>query len=428
MQKLPGRLMMVLLVSAVIMWGGFPGPAGAQERVTLEFWTWLGGERGEAWAALVEEFNAQSDTIRVETSQRTPNPENLFTALAAGVGPDIIFGSSSWTRELARQGALVSLSPLLQRAGTNLHDDILPGFLDAHTYRQELYAIPVNGELWSMYGNRVVLQQSGVAEPQQGWTWNDLQETLSKVVRLDGSGEVVQAGVLPNEYLMTVVLMKQAGARRMNEAGDRAALNSEAAHEVFTFIDELASLNLLTPRSEHFPFYESFHQHKTAFTFDGSQRTPLHAEAMDPDSFFVPYPLVGPLGEPRAESASLMIALPNTGNPEEIAAAWEVAQYFTSTKAQAFYNTYVKGVPPRKSSIADDAYQALLQESPQLAQWVNRVFPYNLQTEGAWPAQVNSVFVTAVTEFIRGDRPPVGIFLTQLHDELNAAFQNALGE
>lgn len=398
------------------------GVVGAQ-KIELEFWTWLGGVRGEAWAALAERFNEQSDTIQLNVVPRNTNAENLLLAFAGDVPPDLMFSSIVWTRSQARAGLLADLNPYLQRSYGDFTSEFVPGFIEHNSIDGRLYAIPVNMELYWGYAHRGVLAEAGVQEPWSGWTWSDLRDSLRRIVQIDGNGELLRAGMARHSpYGAGITFLAQGGAGFLDESGERPvpALRNPAFSETIYFLDDLVTNRLLEGS------IEMFEEGRAGFLMDGSQRTERYTMSVGTEDLIIGPVPVGPPGEPRARASTLTIAMADTGDAERMAAAWEAVEWLTSVESQAFYNAYVNAIPPRLAAISHPTYDDFLRGAPQMQGWIDHVVPHAISDREDMPGEATSAVIAAFNAFFQiEERPPIESWIIQLEHEIDVALDDA---
>ncbi|MDY6877508.1 MAG: extracellular solute-binding protein [Chloroflexota bacterium] len=81
---------------------------------------------------------------------------------------------------------VLSLDPLLARTPELPLDDFYPRSLDMFRWEGALWALPAEVDLQVLYYNKDLFDESKVAYPQAGWTWDDLLLTAQRLTTVEG--------------------------------------------------------------------------------------------------------------------------------------------------------------------------------------------------------------------------------------------------
>lgn len=170
---------------------------GSGEPVTLQFWG-VFDQRG-AFERAMRDFQGQYPNVKV---QYTPlNYEDyertLIDKLAAGQGPDILMIHNTW---LPKHGD--KLYPL-DESWRDANDrplmtlrDFQTTFVDTATQDLvaggKIYGLPLYVDTLALYYNRDLLNGAGIARPPT--SWEDFNDAVERLTRLDGAGNLVQSG------------------------------------------------------------------------------------------------------------------------------------------------------------------------------------------------------------------------------------------
>ena len=418
------------LAQSLLLVLAFSLVASAQT-VDLEMWSWtaLSGIRYDTLKALVDRFNEEHDGIHINLTQKNTAQAELFPAVAAGAGPDLFNGSSSWIGAYSRVGIVANLDTYIERheQGQAFFDDLHPGVLATIRPGGTTRALPYNLELYGIYSNPSVLNEAGVPSPQPGWNWDDLREFGSKLLVVDNEGRIARGAYgMASSLSTTWTFLGSAGGTLFDSEGRRSALLSDAAIEAFTFMDDLLRSNLLGPLGVE--ARSMFIGGRAGFFIDGSQRISLlRQEGMS--ALDVLPPVQGPRGHRHSTLAFIAMFITASTNPVKEEAAWKAVKYLTSPEAQAFYNAAVMGFPARLSSVNDPAYRSVLDQDDVMRAWVERVSPVASSagysgTPG--DAEAGAVFAQEFTRFLT-TLPPVRVYLEELDRTINLTLDRAWG-
>lgn len=179
---------LVLLASAI---------TGARERLVVlveasdtlwEFHTDVGAQFSQLYNADVEVVRATGDYA-----------EQVKIMIASGAKLDVTQLWAEVAAPLFQAGALVDLRPFLARSEGFSLKDFAPGRVQAFTWHEKLYGIPINANAFLGYYNRDAFHEAGLTLPEhlgQGWNWDALLKYARRLTRdNDGDGVTDMYGV-----------------------------------------------------------------------------------------------------------------------------------------------------------------------------------------------------------------------------------------
>jgi len=138
----------------------------ASGRAPLEMWFW-GAPAAHQEALqqnLVEAFNASQDEYELSVTFDPDVDANIQTALAAGEGPDIVYGSGpAFVAPYAQEGKLVDMDEYAEEYGWK--DRILAPMYESGTVDGSLYALPNSVNTLGIFYNQAVLDEHGWTVP-----------------------------------------------------------------------------------------------------------------------------------------------------------------------------------------------------------------------------------------------------------------------
>jgi multiple sugar transport system substrate-binding protein len=187
-RALAAAVLAVLLASC-----GGDGAGGAGG--TVRFVAFGDPEELRAYRDLIAAYERRrgADVELVEASDRTDLIARVSTAIAGGSPPDVFLINYRFFGQFASKGALEPVGPRVAASDAFAEDDFYSQALDAFRWRGELMCLPQNVSSLVVYLNRDLFRRHGVAEPRDGWTWNDLLLAAGELTR-DARGRVLRAG------------------------------------------------------------------------------------------------------------------------------------------------------------------------------------------------------------------------------------------
>jgi len=178
-------------------------PTRAQGSGNIQFWTAWTAKSFENIKAVVDAYNAQATSNKVDLVQIPPGNETditkLMTAVRGGTGPDLYQLDRFTVAQRAADGILQDLSAM----GA---DDVITKYIEfaqkEATFQGKVYALPLDTDVRAIYYNRDLLNASGVdpapLDPANGpLTWDKIAELANQVNKQDGNGNYTQMGFVP---------------------------------------------------------------------------------------------------------------------------------------------------------------------------------------------------------------------------------------
>lgn len=104
-------------------------------------------------------------------------------------------------------GLILDLTPFIDSDPSFNADDFYPGILDTYQSQGGIWAIPTEVDYQLIFYNKDAFDAAVREYPQNGWTWNDFQNTAKALTTHNNTGEVTQWGfVLPWPNHMLLIL------------------------------------------------------------------------------------------------------------------------------------------------------------------------------------------------------------------------------
>jgi multiple sugar transport system substrate-binding protein len=142
----------------------------------------------------VADWNAAHPDIqvRLETGSASEGLAQYTREVQAGGGPDILHSAFVWTRDLARAGQALNLTPYIESTppGAGIDDFIA---LDLATFEGSVYGIPWTVDTFTPVYNPRLLEEAGITEFPD--TWDELFAAAQQLTKdTDGDGRIDQFG------------------------------------------------------------------------------------------------------------------------------------------------------------------------------------------------------------------------------------------
>lgn len=392
------RLLMTAVLLALLVFT--TAAAFGQEKVTINWgWCCLGGASDELLAKVIAEFEAENPDINVEVVGAASG-QNYYdfvrVNLLAGTGPDIYYGAATLWPEFV-QGFFLDLNPYMARDGVELDEYVIGNQL---LINGKVYGLPFGANLSATFYNKDLFNQSGLAFPEDDWTWSDMLDMAKKITRLGPEGNITTAGLLiPDPQSGWRNFIHQSGGSFRSEDMRQFTLDTPEAVEALEFLGSLHSEHqVLDPTWGTGTFLEG----KAGIYYMNSNWLQLmESRSLPFDWDIIPQP------RHRRQASSFNVPVSviaaHTEHPEE---AWRFVRWFTGPEGSAIWSRNGLRVPGILDpgvindvvSLTDRNIRALFDQL-----YAGNVF-LGPEWGPAWN-RIRPMMDPIVAEVIRGERP-----------------------
>lgn len=319
-------LFLIFLPLALLVFsGGCVRPESDEVRLQFSFWGSV--EQQKVEQAIIDGFEAEHPNIRIETLPIGQRYTDKIQAMMVGnVAPDIIMVEMQLMHEWASRGALLDLTE--DMALMSEGREVMPLPLMASDHNGKTFAAPVNVSGQAVFVNKTALEQAGVEIPEEGLSWEFIEEVAPKLSRRFGDPEAMTdyAILLPDPLLP----IWANGGKVFDDPHNptRAVINSPGAVEALERHRRLLLNRYAVPPdvSADQGTFQLFRDGKVAFHFDGRWRTPDFREIDTFEWDVVPVPS-GTEGRISRHGGTFIAISAKTKHPE---AAREFLRYYVS--------------------------------------------------------------------------------------------------
>jgi multiple sugar transport system substrate-binding protein len=172
-------------------------PTASNEPVTITWGFWGDPPEVAAHEQVAAAFMAEHPNIRISYWHQPFGDyfSKIQTLWASGDEtqiPDVLF---LWpTPRYAADGVLENLDPYIERFSYDLND-YWPALLESASFNGSIYGFPRDISVETLYYNKTIFDEAGVAYPTDDWTWDDLLGAAEKLTIVDASGRVGRYGL-----------------------------------------------------------------------------------------------------------------------------------------------------------------------------------------------------------------------------------------
>lgn len=346
--------------------------------VTITLWHGLGGAPGDAFAKVVQEFNAtnaQKITVNAVFQGSYDDALTKYTAAARSGGtPDIMLTNDISTGFMHDLGQTVPAGDLAKANPGSLDlDHLSPAARNYYTADGALLAVPFNTSVPLLYVNTDLLAKAGVDTSTLGTT-SGLDAAARKVAAaLPGvkGFALPAAGGWWYEQMTAAAGEPYCTPDNGRSGGGATALSLEGAaqEQSFATMAGLARDGVsLNTGSDDNALLNAFISGQTAMMFNSSGALSALVKGGMKDYTALPLPLGGPAASsgPLIGGAALWVS--GQGHTEaQQAAAWTFISYLSSAKVQEEFSQASGYVPVNTQVAASSTEQTYLASHPVAA-------------------------------------------------------------
>ncbi|MBI3969656.1 MAG: sugar ABC transporter substrate-binding protein [Chloroflexi bacterium] len=328
---------------------GAPRP-GAALSGTVQHVYWGGPVEGPLQYAL-DRFPERVPAGRVELVA-VPNAqvlEKLQVMVAAGTPPDTAQINPRVITPLMSKGILADVTRYAKRDGKEFQqDDFFPAALERLIKDGKLHGAPVQMGLFVLIHNRDLFKASGVALPNDTWTWDTLAEAAGRLTR--GEGDTKRFGITSPPW---EILVWAYGGEILDKAEKVCLLTDPKAQAGLQWLKDLRHRHQAAPRPGEvtgLTNQQLFVAGRLAmnvvipgFVNDMEKASP----PFDWDLAFVPK---GPARRATIVQGPSMAAIAQS---KHLDLAWEWLKWFTGVEVRQFAAREDHAVGARKSGAAE---------------------------------------------------------------------------
>ncbi len=168
---------------------------GQGEVVTLKFWNGFNAHEVDALNQMIEKYWAPTHpNIKIDAKGET-GPDQIMTAISGGEQVDVAILWDPYNVKMwAKQGALVDLTPYIEKQNANLEDVFIPAGLDwVKQADGKYYGLPFVNFNYGFYWNKDHFKAAGLDADLPPQDINQLAEYARKLTIME-NGEIQQLG------------------------------------------------------------------------------------------------------------------------------------------------------------------------------------------------------------------------------------------
>lgn len=345
-----------------------------------------------------KEFSAKV-TIDIEGG-KAATPLDKYKSLAAGgSAPDLGYVAYYEAADMFTSGMVIDVDTELKgdKEWVKQRADLYPTMLESSSWAGKLVSIPMYTNDVAMIWNKGLLDQSGVAAPKEGWTWDDLKSASAKASKPDRV-------VLSMNWGFWLLLLRTTGGSPISADAKKMTIDTPELLETIEFMQGMIKAGYAPADGKTETYREA--KNDTVFELQGPYRIPTLRQANAPAFGVIHAPV-----NPRKK----IIATTNGGHnvvifketsAERRAASAQLARWLNAPHAQAQMCIKATSLPVSKAAFGSKELQDYVKTDVEMKGFID------LAPNGwRWPAlpswpKLNKAVQDAVNAILKNEISP----------------------
>lgn len=359
------------------------GTPATGEVVEIDVWHSMEGNNGEAFEAMVNNFNETTGKeLGIHANsvfQGNDTASKLKTLIQTGDTanmPDVCLVYGASLPVVAEYEGTVPVDTMYGTGSATLaKEDIVPATVVTYSYKGTQVCMPFNSSTLLLYYNVDAFVEAGLDPENPPKTMSEIADACAKLTVKDDSGNITRYGfnLVVDRYVMVNLIGNQGQGSYFgdNEAGRAGLITECVAHDqilnVYNAWSEIAATGGLKYNYDN--QNEEFSTGITAMTMMSSARigsvTKLTANS-GVNWAVTNLPDCLPTDEGGASIGGASLVMFDNGNDAKKAAAWEFIQYTASAETQATWSMATGYLPINLGTKDVPAFAEHLANTPAL--------------------------------------------------------------
>lgn len=200
--------------------------------------------------------------------------QKIQTMIAGGKGPDIMELAET-VHGYSSKGQIIALDDLIKQNNVDLVARYGEKVAGLYARNGHTYAMPDRGGAMTLYYNKDMFTQAGLAFPTKDWGWSDLLNACQKLTVRDGD-KITRWGLAAGDWWpWWVTFIYQNGGKLIDDSGKPAINSPEAIEAVQFYVDLVTKYKVSVSLKDYANFGQGigpdqlFSQGKAAMTMTG---------------------------------------------------------------------------------------------------------------------------------------------------------------
>jgi len=408
-----------LLLLVIIVIAGCSNQDDSDRRTKIVFWHSFVATTIPALNELIERFEKEHPKIKID-AQYIPTGDalvqKLITSIQSNTAPDVSWIHADFLDKLIESDAIYPIKYFIE--GNNGFtdeelNDFFPQLLRAFSYKNELYALPMDATVLALVYNKNHFKDAGLDPDLPPATWNELKEYSRKLtLDKDGDGKTDQYGFYIPAYpgsgplsiwmvLQWSPFLWQAGGEIIDSMQSKVLFNSEAGIQALTLWKEI--YDQLNFSNYSFTHDIGLASGSISMIMDGPWDLPTFRKMKDVDWAIASLP-EGQNGRATYIAGESLAIFKQSKNPN---AAWTFVKWVTKPEIQEMFSISSGYLPVRKSVLESDNYRSFLEKDLAMKNFVEQIkIARQRPTIDRYYVNINQFIAEAIEQTLVGNKSP----------------------
>lgn len=301
----------------------------------------------------LREFQKLHPDIDVEFQLVDPNEytEKLIVRIASGSAPDVAWSAGGDFHQLAMAGYLADLGPYIEKSSVDL-SMFYPNSVTDGQFMGTQYAMPYQTHpgIHGLLYNRDLFARSGLVEPDDNWTWDDLLSAGRMIARDtsgDGDNDIWGFSVILGN-VESDTMIYSLGGRYTDDTGTQSMLAAQETINAYRFFADMVHQYHVAPTpSEALWWGELFPTGNLGMSLIGPWHLSGFTQGTMPFDVGVANVPIGPGGRVAGGPSTDLYVILNQGKSTD--AAWEWVKFLTSEDGLRLQTEFLSNPTPLNS-------------------------------------------------------------------------------
>jgi len=360
--------------------GETPGAATPAGTITIDLWHSETAGNQETLESLISRYNSSQDEVTVKPSFQGTLEETiakLIASLPTGRVPAVALLGDPEAQIMIDSGAVTPAQDFIDRENydlTNLDDKAV----QYYTAGDKLWSMPLCGGVPLLYYNKAVFREVGLDPERPPQDLDEVRQYSEKILKRDGSGNVVRSGIAIDIQEWTESLLAEHGDLLVNNNNGRdgrateALFDNDAGRYFFQWWHDMVDEGLAFNVGRNPTYAEGLlaiasGRAAMTFSFSAALRSVIDALAsgvQGVEMAVAPLPgIPGGTGTPLISGRGLWIL--NLRPEREQEAAWKFVKWLMEPEQQAEWFAGSGYLPVNRSAVDLPAAQDVVAKYPQ---------------------------------------------------------------
>ena len=203
--------------------GETPGASPAGTTVTIDLWHSETAANKDTLERLVSRYNSSQAEVKVRPSYQGTYQEimpKFLASLPSGHVPAIALLAVLDSQLMIDSGAVAPMQDFIDREGYDL-SDLDEKAVQQYTIRDELWSMPLCGDVPLLYYNKVTFREVGLDPERPPQDLEEVRQYSEKILKRDSSGQVVRSGLAIDIQEWTESVLAEHGDLLVNNNNGR---------------------------------------------------------------------------------------------------------------------------------------------------------------------------------------------------------------